>query len=39
MQLGIHIVSFDHPDGPASIGPTLARAAQAAEAVGATTCR
>jgi F420-dependent oxidoreductase-like protein len=34
MQLGIHVVSFKYPDGPASIGPTLARVGQVAEAVG-----
>jgi F420-dependent oxidoreductase-like protein len=34
VHLGIHIVRFDHPDGPAAIGPTLARAGRAAEAVG-----
>ena len=37
MHLGIHIVSFDYPDAPASIGPMLARAAEAAEAAGATS--
>jgi F420-dependent oxidoreductase-like protein len=35
MQLGIHIVAFDYPDGPASIGPTLAGIGHAAEAAGA----
>ena len=37
MELGIHIVSFDYPDAPDSIAPTLARAAEAAEAAGAKT--
>lgn len=34
MQLGIHIVRFDHPDGPTAIAPTLADVGQVAEAVG-----
>jgi F420-dependent oxidoreductase-like protein len=34
MRLGIHTVSFNYPDSPASIGPTLARVGQAAEAAG-----
>ena len=37
MKLGIHIVSFDFPGGPASIGAVLADAAVAAEAAGATS--
>jgi F420-dependent oxidoreductase-like protein len=37
MELGIHVVNFNYPDAPASIAPTLARAGQAAEAVGATS--
>jgi F420-dependent oxidoreductase-like protein len=36
MQLGIHVVRFDFPERPASIGPTLERIAQATEAAGAT---
>src|SRR6266508_199128 len=28
MQLGVHIVRFDFPDAPESIGPVLARAAR-----------
>ena len=35
MQLGIHIVAFDYPGGAESIAPTLARASQVAEAIGA----
>lgn len=35
MRLGIHIVSFDYPDAPASIAPTLARVGEIAETVGA----
>jgi F420-dependent oxidoreductase-like protein len=34
MHLGIHVVRFDYPQAPASIGPTLARVGQAAEAAG-----
>jgi F420-dependent oxidoreductase-like protein len=34
MQLGVHVVSFKYPDSPVSIGPTLARVGQVAEAVG-----
>jgi F420-dependent oxidoreductase-like protein len=34
MQVGIHNVRFDFPDAPASIGPTVAATARAAEAVG-----
>ena len=37
MELGIHIVNFNYPDAPASIAPVLVRAAQATEAVGATS--
>jgi F420-dependent oxidoreductase-like protein len=36
MELGIHIYSFNYPDAPASIAPTLARAGETAEAVGVT---
>ena len=36
MQLGVHVVRFDFPDGPASIASTLGRVGAAAEAVGAT---
>lgn len=36
MRLGFHIVSFDWPDGPDAIAPTLARIGRAAESVGAT---
>jgi F420-dependent oxidoreductase-like protein len=35
MDLGIHVVRFDWQSQPASIAPTLARAARAAEAAGA----
>lgn len=34
MKLGVHIVSFDVPGGPAAIGPTLARVGIAAERAG-----
>ena len=34
MRLGVHLVNFDVPGGPAAIGPTLARAGEAAEAAG-----
>jgi F420-dependent oxidoreductase-like protein len=34
MRLGVHVVSFDFPDGPAAIGPTLARVGEAAERAG-----
>jgi F420-dependent oxidoreductase-like protein len=34
MDLGIHIWRFDCPRGPASIAPTLSRAAEAAESAG-----
>lgn len=34
MRLGIHIVGFDHPDGPAGLGPRLADVGAAAEAAG-----
>ncbi len=37
MELGVHIVSFDYPDAPNSIASTLARAADAVEAAGATS--
>jgi F420-dependent oxidoreductase-like protein len=37
MELGIHIVNFNYPDAPGSIAPVLVRAAQATEAVGATS--
>jgi F420-dependent oxidoreductase-like protein len=37
MHLGIHIVSFDYPDAPASVGPELARVGEATEAAGATS--
>ncbi len=37
MDFGIHIVSFDYPDAPDSIAPTLIRAVQAAEAAGASS--
>lgn len=36
MNIGIHIVSFTLPGGPAAIGPTLAEVARAAEEAGAT---
>ena len=35
MEVGFHIVSFDWPDQPRSIAPTLTRIGEAAEAVGA----
>jgi F420-dependent oxidoreductase-like protein len=34
MDLGVHVVSFDFPGGPASIAPTLARIGEAAEQAG-----
>ncbi|RQW87240.1 LLM class F420-dependent oxidoreductase [Micromonospora globispora] len=34
MKLGVHLVNFDFPGGPAAIGPTLARVGVAAEAAG-----
>lgn len=34
MDVGVHIVNFDLPGGPASIGGVLARAGRAAEAAG-----
>jgi F420-dependent oxidoreductase-like protein len=36
MELGVHLYDFTYPDQPASIAPTLARAAEAAEAAGLT---
>ncbi|MGH9136246.1 MAG: LLM class F420-dependent oxidoreductase [Acidimicrobiales bacterium] len=35
MQLGIHVVNFNYPDGGAGIAPELARVAEAVEAAGA----
>ncbi|MGH8984582.1 MAG: LLM class F420-dependent oxidoreductase [Acidimicrobiia bacterium] len=35
MELGIHVVAFDDPEGPTGIGPELARVGEVAEAVGA----
>ncbi|PAZ14573.1 LLM class F420-dependent oxidoreductase [Streptomyces sp. SA15] len=34
MHLGVHITRFNHPDGPAAVGPELAAAGAAAEAAG-----
>ncbi|MDT3439145.1 hypothetical protein QOZ89_05905 [Pseudofrankia sp. BMG5.37] len=34
MRLGTHIISFDHPDGAAGLGPRLADVGAAAEAAG-----
>lgn len=34
MKLGVHLINFDFPGGPASVGPTLARVGAAAEAAG-----
>ncbi|WP_127358364.1 LLM class F420-dependent oxidoreductase [Actinacidiphila soli] len=34
MRLGVHISKFDHPQGPAGLGPELAAAGVAAEAAG-----
>lgn len=34
MKLGVHLVNFGLPGGPAAIGPTLVRVAAAAEAAG-----
>src|SRR5690242_11685530 len=34
MKLGVHLVNFDFPGGPAAMGPTLARVGAAAEAAG-----
>lgn len=36
MDLGLHVVQFDMPDGPPSIAPTLGRIARAADAMGLT---
>ncbi len=37
MQLNVHVVAFDFPDGPHSIGPTLVRVGEVADAVGVST--
>jgi F420-dependent oxidoreductase-like protein len=34
VKLGVHLINFDFPGGPATIGPTLARVGAAAEAAG-----
>lgn len=34
MRLGVHLVNFDLPGGPAAIAPTLARVGEAAERAG-----
>jgi len=34
MRIGVHVVSFDFPGGPSSIGPTMAAVGQSAEAAG-----
>ncbi len=34
MKLGVHLVNFDLPGGPAAIAPTLARVGEAAERAG-----
>lgn len=34
MRLGLHLVRFDFPDGPAAIGPTVAACGAAAEQAG-----
>jgi F420-dependent oxidoreductase-like protein len=34
MKLGVHLVNFGYPGGPAEIGPTLARVGSAAEEAG-----
>jgi F420-dependent oxidoreductase-like protein len=34
VRLGVHVVKFDFPDGPASIAPTLAAVGKAAEEAG-----
>jgi F420-dependent oxidoreductase-like protein len=34
MRIGVHLVTFDYPGGPAAIGPTLARVGAAAEEAG-----
>jgi alkanesulfonate monooxygenase SsuD/methylene tetrahydromethanopterin reductase-like flavin-dependent oxidoreductase (luciferase family) len=34
MRLGVHIIGFDHPEGPGALGPELAAAGSAAEAAG-----
>lgn len=34
MRLGVHVMSFDYPGGPATIGPTLAEVGEAAEEAG-----
>jgi len=36
MKLGVHLVNFEFPGGPAAIAPTLARAGAAAEQAGLT---
>ncbi len=36
MKLGVHLVTFTYPGGPAAIGPTLARVGVAAEDAGVT---
>jgi len=37
VQLNVHVVGFDLPDGPDSIGPTLARVGEIADGVGVST--
>ena len=37
MQLNVHVVAFDFPDGPDSIGPTMVRVGEIADAVGVST--
>ena len=39
MRLGVHLVDFDLPGGPASIGPTLAATGRRPRRPGWTTCR
>ncbi|WP_205856974.1 LLM class F420-dependent oxidoreductase [Phytoactinopolyspora endophytica] len=34
MELAVHIVRFDHPDGPVGLAPELARAGEAADRAG-----
>jgi alkanesulfonate monooxygenase SsuD/methylene tetrahydromethanopterin reductase-like flavin-dependent oxidoreductase (luciferase family) len=37
MKLGLHVVNFTLPDGPAGIGPAMAEVGRAAEDAGLTT--
>ncbi|MCB0873015.1 MAG: LLM class flavin-dependent oxidoreductase, partial [Thermoleophilia bacterium] len=37
MKLGVHVINFDFPGGPAAIGPTLAHTGAMAEEAGVAT--